>query len=197
MGLPIERIVVATNGNDILARALQGGDYARGAVLATQSPAMDIQISSNFERLFFEATRRDSGDTAAAFRDFAKAGAIRIPDAALASMRELFVGTSVSEDETTRAIVSTFNETGALIDPHTAVAVAAARRIGPAKAGTPMAILSTAHAAKFPESVEAAAGVTPVLPASVGDHSAKPERFDRLPAEAEAVKAYVRQFVGG
>jgi threonine synthase len=197
MGLPIERIVVATNGNDILARALQEGDYARGAVLATQSPAMDIQISSNFERLFFEATGRDSGDTGAAFRDFARAGAVRIPDKALAAMRELFVGAAVSEDETTRAIIATFNETGELIDPHTAVAVAAARRIGPARATTPMAILSTAHPAKFPESVEAAAGVTPVLPASVGDHSAKPERFDRLPADAQALKAYVRQFAAG
>src|SRR5436190_6253173 len=139
MGLPIERIVVATNGNDILARALQGGDYAKGAVLATQSPAMDIQISSNFERLYFEATQRGSDPTAAAFQAFAAEGRVRIPDEALAAMRQLFVGASVSEDETTRAIISTFNETGELIDPHTAVAMAAARRIGPARATTPMA----------------------------------------------------------
>jgi threonine synthase len=194
MGLPVERVIVGTNGNDILARALEGGEYSRGQVVATQSPAMDIQIASNFERLFYEATTRDSDVTAAAFRAFAERSSIRIPPAALASMRELFVGTAVSEDETTRAIISTFNETGELIDPHTAVAVAAARRIGPAKATTPVIALSTAHAAKFPESVEAAAGVAPVLPRSVGDHSDKPERFDRLPADAEAVKAYVRAF---
>jgi threonine synthase len=155
---------------------------------------MDIQIASNFERLFYEATTRDSDVTAAAFRAFADRASIRIPPGALASMRELFVGTAVSEDETTRAIISTFNETGELIDPHTAVAIAAARRIGPAKATTPVIALSTAHPAKFPESVEAAAGVAPVLPGSVGDHSAKPERFDRLPADADAVKAYVRAF---
>ena len=194
MGLPVERVIVGTNGNDILARALEGGEYSRGQVVATQSPAMDIQIASNFERLFYEATTRDSDVTAAAFRAFAERSSIRIPPAALASMRELFVGTAVSEDETTRAIISTFNETGELIDPHTAVAVAAARRIGPAKATTPVIALSTAHPAKFPESVEAAAGVAPVLPRSVGDHSDKPERFDRLPADAEAVKAYVRAF---
>jgi threonine synthase len=197
MGLPIERIVVATNANDILARALSEGDYARGAVMATQSPAMDIQIASNFERLYFEAARRDSDVTAGAFRAFAAEGAIRVPQSALAAMRELFVGTAVSEDETTRAIVSTFNETGELIDPHTAVAVAAAQRMGSGKAATPLIALSTAHPAKFPDSVEAAAGVTPVLPRSVGDHSAKPERFERLPADAEAVKAYVHAFAGG
>lgn len=194
MGLPIERIVVATNGNDILSRALSGGEYARGAVLATQSPAMDIQIASNFERLYFESVAREGAETGRAFRAFADTGAITIPPAALAAMRELFVGTAVSEDETTRTIISTFNETGELIDPHTAVAVAAAKRIGAAKAGTPIVALSTAHPAKFPESVEAAAGVSPVLPTSVGDHSRRAERFDRLPADAEAVKAYVRDF---
>jgi threonine synthase len=194
MGLPIERIIVATNGNDILARALDGGEYSRGPVVATQSPAMDIQVASNFERLFHEAVTRDSDITAAAFRAFSEAGAIRIPAQALATMRELFVGTMVSEDDTTRAIISTFNETGELIDPHTAVAIAAARRVGPAKATTPLIALATAHPAKFPESVQAAAGVTPVLPRSVGDHSSKPERFDHLPADAAAVKAYVRAF---
>lgn len=194
MGLPIERIVVATNGNDILARALADGQYARGAVVATQSPAMDIQIASNFERLFFEASGRDSDATAGAFKAFAIEGAVGIPAASLAAMRNLFVGTSVSEDETSRTIISTFNETGELIDPHTAVAVAAARRLGSGRVATPLVALSTAHPAKFPEAVEAACGVAPVLPRSVGDHSAKAERFDRLPADAEAVKAYVRAF---
>jgi threonine synthase len=197
MGLPIERIVIGTNGNDIVARAIEGGRYARGAVLATQSPAMDIQIASNFERLYFEAVGRDGDQTGHAFRSFGNTGGLTIPSVALGAMRELFVATAVSEDETTRTIVSTFNETGELIDPHTAVAVAAARRLGSGKDGVPIVALSTAHPAKFPEAVQAAAGVTPVLPPSVGDHSARPERFDRLPAEAEAVKAYVRAFAKG
>jgi len=196
MGLPIERIIVATNGNDILARTLGKGRYERGQVLATQSPAMDIQIASNFERLYFESAERDGLETGRAFRAFAETGGIDVPPASLAMMKELFVGASVNEAETARTILSTYNETGELIDPHTAVAMAAARRIGPVRPGQPMITLSTAHPAKFPEAVEAAAGVTPALPRMAADHSARPEKFDHLPADAEAVKAYVRAFAG-
>jgi threonine synthase len=194
MGLPVGRIVVATNGNDILARAMETGRYSRGDVLATQSPAMDIQIASNFERLYFEAVDREALETARAFTAFGQQGAIDIPPGALAEMQGLFTGASVSEAETARTILSTLNETGELIDPHTAVAVCAARRLS-GKFG-PLIALSTAHPAKFPEAVLAAAHATPTLPASVGDHSTKVERIDRLPDSAEAVKAYVRKFAG-
>jgi len=197
MGLPIERIVLATNSNDILARAIEDGRYARGPVQATQSPAMDIQIASNFERLYFEGVDRDGLETSRAMRAFTDTGAIDIPPKALAAMRQLFASAGVSEADTTRAIVTTLNESAALIDPHTAVGVAAARRVGPVHPATPMVILSTAHAAKFPEAVTAAAGVAPPMPRSAQGLAALPEHIDRLPADIEAVKAYIRDFAEG
>ena len=193
MGLPISRIIVATNSNDIMARAFEEGRYARGVVAATQSPAMDIQIASNFERLYFETTRRDGVETDRAFRAFAETGVLDLPPATLTAMRELFSGASVTEADTARTILSTLNETGEVIDPHTAVAVAAANRASLPNT-TPLVILSTAHPAKFPEAVEAATGVTPHVPAAARGLEAKPERFDRLPADAEAIKTYVREF---
>jgi len=193
MGLPIARIVVATNSNDIMARAFEDGRYARGVVAATQSPAMDIQIASNFERLYFESVRRDGVETGRAFRAFTETGTLDLPPVALMSMRETFSGASVTEADTARAILATLNETGELIDPHTAVAVAAANRATVPDA-IPLVILSTAHAAKFPEAVEAATGVFPTVPAAAQGLADKPERFDRLPADADAIKTYVREF---
>lgn len=192
MGLPIQRIVAATNANDILARAFEEGRYARGDVQPTISPAMDIQAASNFERLYFEAARRDAVETARAFQAFGSAGAIDVPPQALASMRELFRGVSASEDEVRRTILSTLNETGELIDPHTAVAVAGLAKTEDVEA--PVVILSTAHPAKFPEDVEQAAGVAPELPRGAANLAQRAERYERLPAEAHAIKAYVRAF---
>jgi threonine synthase len=192
MGLPIARIVVATNSNDILAHAFEDGRYARGSVTPTISPAMDIQSASNFERLYFEAVHRDPVETARAFAAFAEVGVIDIPPQAFAAMRALFRGVGIGEDETLRAIVATLNGTGELIDPHTAVAVAALRRV-PDLEG-PVVVLSTAHAAKFPEDVARASGVTPELPRGAANLAALVERFDRLPAESETIKAYVRAF---
>ena len=196
MGLPIERIVLATNGNDILARAIETGRYERGPVKETQSPAMDIQVASNFERLYFEAVGRDGLDTARSMQAFADRGVTDIPPKALAMMRELFVGAGVSEGETSRAIVATLNASGELIDPHTAVGVAAAERIGPVRKTTPMVVLSTAHPAKFPDAVRAASGVVPSMPNAAKGLAGRAERIDRLPADLEAVKAYIRDFAG-
>jgi threonine synthase len=193
MGLPISQIVVATNSNDILARAFEDGRYVRGAVTATQSPAMDIQSASNFERLYFECVRRDGTETARAFKAFGESGVIDIPPQALAAMRETFSGVSIGEGDTARTILATQNETGELIDPHTAVAVAAFHRLR--DHADPVVILSTAHPAKFPEAVQAATGEAPPLPRKAQSLAARPERFDRLPADAEAIKAYVRAFV--
>ncbi len=191
MGLPVARIVVATNSNDILARAFETGRYARGTVQPTLSPAMDIQAASNFERLYFEAVSREPSETARAFQAFAEAGVIQIPPAALARMRETFRGVSISEAETVRTLVSTLNETGELIDPHTAVAVAALRHV---ELEGPVVVLSTAHPAKFPQDVARATGASPALPRGVASLAEREERFDRLPAEAETIKAYVRAF---
>lgn len=192
MGLPIGRIVVATNSNDILAHAFEDGRYARGQVAHTISPAMDIQSASNFERLYFESVEREPVETARAFEAFASAGAIDIPPKAFQAMRAMFRGVAVGEDETRRTIVATLNETGELIDPHTAVAVAALKRV--ADAPGPVVVLSTAHAAKFPQDVAQASGVTPALPRGALDLADRPERFDRLPAEPETIKEYVRAF---
>jgi len=193
MGLPIGQILVATNANDILARTFETGRYLRGKVNPTMSPAMDIQSASNFERLYFEGVLREPVETARAFTAFADTGAIDVPPQAFSAMRELFRGVSVSEDDTARTIVATLNETGELIDPHTAVGLGALRR---AALTGPVVVMSTAHAAKFPEAVASACGVTPELPRGVADLVSRPERFDRLPAEAETIKAYVRAFAG-
>jgi threonine synthase len=191
MGLPIKRIVVATNSNDILARALSTGRYAGGQVHATLSPAMDIQSASNFERLYFEAGGRDSAGTARAFETFKSAGAIDIPAEALGVMRKTFTGVAIGEDETVATIVSTLAETGELIDPHTAVAVAALKHV---ELDGPTVVLSTAHAAKFPEDVAKASGVEPALPRGVSSLADRTERFERIAGDAAAIKAYVRGF---
>ncbi|HZZ35041.1 MAG TPA: threonine synthase [Caulobacteraceae bacterium] len=197
MGLPIERIVIATNINDIVSRAMETGRYAKGRAQATQSPAMDIQVASNFERLYFEGVGRDGVETGRAFRAFAASGTLNIPPEAHEAMRALFRGVAIDEAETTRTILSTFNETGELVDPHTAVALAASAHIGAAKPETPLVILATAHPAKFPDTVAAAAGVQPATPRAVQTLADRPERVDRLAADVEAVKAYVREFVRG
>jgi threonine synthase len=193
MGLPIARIVVATNSNDILAHAFEDGRYARGQVHATMSPAMDIQSASNFERLYFEAVGRDAAATAKAFEGFNSTGVIDVPAEALSAMRRMFRGVGVGEDDTAKAIVATLNATGQLIDPHTAVAVSA---LGRADAPGPVVVLSTAHAAKFPEDVAKVSGLTPQLPRGAADLAGRPERFERLAAETETIKAYVRSFAG-
>jgi threonine synthase len=197
MGLPIERIVIGTNSNDILSRALNDGRYARGEVAATASPAMDIQAASNFERLYFETAERDPVETARAFEAFAAQGAIDLPPKSLAVMRNLFAAAAVSETDTAKTILSTLNETGQLVDPHTAVGLAAAARIGPATRGTPLVTLSTAHAAKFPETVKQATGVTPAKPHVVSALAGRAERFDTIPADLETAKDFVRGFAKG
>jgi threonine synthase len=196
MGLTIDRIIIATNSNDILARAFEEGRYVRGVTAPTQSPAMDIQSASNFERLYFEAVRRDGLETARAFAAFAETGGVDIPPQALATMRETFTGISIGEGDTTRTIVATLRETGELIDPHTAVGVAGMQR-GRGSTAAPIIVLSTAHPAKFPETVEAATGETPIMPRTAAHLAGREERFDRLPADADTIKAYVRAFAEG
>ncbi len=143
-----------------------------------QSPAMDIQSASNFERLYFEGVRHEGLDTARAMRAFADTAAIDIPPQAMAMIRDLFRGMAVDEAETVRTMDSTFNTTGELIDPHTAVALAAAF-LGPARRATPLVALSTAHPAKFPDTVLAATGVEPPLPPLVRALNGRAERTER------------------
>jgi threonine synthase len=155
---------------------------------------MDIQVASNFERLYFEAVGRDAAETAKAFEDFAALGAIDLPSQAFGQLKGLFCGHAVDEAETARAILTTLAETGETIDPHTAVAVTAAKRAK--TSATPLVVLSTAHPAKFPEAVEEATGEAPAIHARSKDLFTMVEKIDRLPADAAAVKAYVRRFAG-
>jgi threonine synthase len=194
MGLPIESLLVAVNANDIMARVLTTGDYRRGAAQATQSPAMDIQVASNFERLLFECSGRDAALVGEAFRAFASERAMTVPATVLAAMRQVFHAVAVDETLTASTIAEALAMTGELLDPHTAVAMAGADHARPSESGAPLIVVSTAHPAKFPEAVTAAAGVSPPPPAAVRIRAEAPERIDRLPADVEAVKRYVRDF---
>ena len=157
---------------------------------------MDIASASNFERLYFEGVRHEGVDTARAMRAFGDSGVIDVPPSALGMIKGLFRGAGIDEAETARTMISTLQLTGELIDPHTAVGLAAARRIGPASPETPLVVLSTAHAAKFPETVKAATGVEPALPPQVLTLRKKRERIQRLPNDLEAVKSVVRDVMG-
>jgi len=193
MGLPIERLVVATNVNDILARTLETGTYEVRGVVATSSPAMDIQVSSNFERLLFDASGRDPAVVRDAMRDLGTKGSFKLSEKALANMRALFFASRADENETRDTIRDVHKESGYVLDPHTAVGVAVARKLGGAKAGSPLVVLGTAHPAKFPEAVEAACGVSPKLPVAFSDLMSRKERVANLPNDAKAVADFVLQ----
>ncbi len=189
MGLPISRLVVATNVNDILARALATGRYETAGVVATQSPSMDIQVSSNFERLLFEAYGRDGAAVKGLMDRLAQSGAFAIDAAALDEIRSVFDAGSADEAETRETIAGIRAETGLTVDPHTAVGLAVARRHVDAE--VPMVTLSTAHPAKFPDAVEAAIGERPQLPPWLGDLMERPERCSVLANDIQEVENHI------
>ncbi|MQY47518.1 threonine synthase [Rhizobiales bacterium RZME27] len=189
MGLPIERLAISTNDNDILARTLKTGRYEMKGVHATTSPSMDIQISSNFERLLFEAYGRDSGTVRNAMASLKQSGSFEIQAEALKTIRREFRAARATERQVAATIKETLAETGYLIDPHTATAVFAAKKF--AKPGVPMVTLSTAHPAKFPAAVESACGISPALPLWLADLMTREERFDLLDADLKAVESFI------
>ncbi|HRW16304.1 threonine synthase [Amaricoccus sp.] len=190
MGLPIDRLVIATNQNDILHRTLATGAHRRAAVHPSMSPSMDIQISSNFERLLFELYDREGPAVAASMEDLRRAGGFDLPQGALGKLREGFDSASASEEETGAAIAAAWHETGELVCPHTAVGLHAARlRRGDTK--IPMIVLATAHAAKFPDAVEATTGQRPALPERMADLFDRPERLTRVRNDLAAIEAVV------
>ena len=192
-GAPIEKIMLATNANDILVGAVERGIYARGAAsLATLSPAMDIQVASNFERLVFEATGRDGEATARLYAQFVQSGEFALPPDALTKVRVLFHAATANDADTERMIRVAYEEFGERICPHTAVGLVAPGS-SDAQMASPIVTLATAHPAKFPDTVEAATGIRPQLPARCSDLFQRPEQFDSLPADVEAVKLYIRQ----
>jgi threonine synthase len=189
MGLPIERLVIATNQNDILDRALRHGEYVTDGVRPSISPSMDIQVSSNFERALFEAYGRDGAAVTALMAEL-KAGGFRISQGALEGLRATFASGRCSEDETRATIADTLVATGELLCPHSAVGVKVA---GDFLGATPMVTLATAHPAKFPDAVEAATGLRPALPPRMADLFQRPERVTRVANDLGALQALIRE----
>jgi threonine synthase len=190
MGLGVDRLVVATNVNDILARTLATGGYDIREVIATSSPSMDIQVSSNFERLLFEASGRDAATVRALMASLVQSKSFSIPTPVLSAIRERFSAARADEDEVAATMRTVLRETGRFIDPHTAVAVAVAEK-EPRDPAIPMIVLSTAHPAKFPDAVETACGVRPSLPDWLADLPQRRERFTRMAADQAAVERFI------
>jgi threonine synthase len=189
MGLPIEKLVIATNQNDILHRALTSGGYHTDGVKPSISPSMDIQVSSNFERALFDAYGRD-GKAIDQMMGEMKVGGFKISQGALESLRATFTSGRASEEETLATIHRTWQATGELLCPHSAVGVHVAEQH---LSATPMITLATAHPAKFPEAVQRASGIHPELPARMGDLFHKPERMTRVPNDLKALEALIRE----
>jgi len=188
MGLPVGRLVVATNQNDILHRALSGQGYHKGETIPSISPSMDIQVSSNFERALFDAYGRDGG-AVAQLMDELKAGGFEISQGAMQALGEIYASGRASEAETSAAITRTLAETGELLCPHSAIGVHVAEaHIGK----NPMVTLATAHPAKFPDAVEAASGIRPPLPSRMADLYDRSERVERVPNDLAALQDHIR-----
>ncbi len=195
MGLPIARLVLATNANDILARYLARGDMSIAGVTPSLNPSMDIQVASNFERLLFELKGRNGAAVTQAIAAFRRDGALPPDDQAWRAATKSFAGHRVDDAGTLAEIGNTYRQTGMLIDPHTAVAVAAARAQLKDNRGdaAPIVALATAHPAKFATAVEQATGVRPPLPPALGEIMEKPERVAVLPNDIAAVARFIRE----
>ena len=186
-GMPLAGLVIGSNANDILPRLLETGRLETRGVVPTLSPSMDIQISSNLERLLFELFGRDPERTARELSAFAETGSLTLDATALAAVRDLFEAASLDDDATLEAMRGEYERSGTLLDPHTAVGLAAGRTRKAAR-DAPLVALATAHPAKFPEAVERATGIAPQLPPALADLHDRPERSERLPADTAAVR---------
>jgi threonine synthase len=189
MGLPIEKLTIATNDNDILTRTIETGQYETRGVLHTTSPSMDIQVSSNFERLLFEAYERDAEAVRRLMESLKQSGSFTIDDTALNRIRGEFSAGRSTKAETARTIADVLKSTAYLLDPHSAIGLKVARE----KTGSDhqSVVLATAHPAKFPDAVEAASGVNPQLPAWLGDLMERKEQYTVLPNDLKNVEEYI------
>jgi threonine synthase len=190
MGLPVDRLVVATNVNDILVRTFETGLYEPRRVVATQSPSMDIQVSSNFERLLFELADRNPERLVEQMEALRRDGRFRLDADELALMHQLFGAERITEEETLAEIRRLEAATGYVADPHTAVGTAAARRIA-REPDVPMITLATAHPAKFPDAIAKAIGRAPAVPETVARQALLPERIHRVPADAGKIAEFI------
>lgn len=189
MGLPIDQLILATNQNDILHRALESGEYRRGKVHPSISPSMDIQIASNFERALHGALGGEAPALRALMAELAETGGFHLPQGAWQALRAAFASGRASEGETRTALAAEAQASGVLLCPHTAVAAHVAAQ-HPGRA--PMIVLGTAHPGKFPQAVVEATGQTPPLPPHLAAQAALPERVTEVPNEAGALQALIR-----
>ena len=191
MGLPIERLVIATNQNDILHRTLETGAHAKEGVRPSISPSMDIQVSSNFERLLFDIYDREAAAVDQLMAALQTEGRFDLSQGALERLREDFASGRAAEAETTAEIQRMYRQTGEILCPHTAVGTKVAAE--QPKDATPMIVLGTAHPAKFPDAVEAAIGQRPPLPPRMADLFDRPERLTQVPNDLAAIQAFVTE----
>jgi threonine synthase len=190
MGLPVGRLIVATNQNDILDRCLRTGEYRTTGVVPSVSPSMDIQVSSNFERALFDACGRDGEAVAQLMAELRETGGFRVAAEPLGRLREAFASGRASEEETLATIARIHAATGEVLCPHTAVGVKVAEEhLGQG----PMVTLATAHPAKFPDAVEAATGVRPPLPNRMADLYERHERVTEAANDLSALEALIRE----
>jgi len=190
MGMPIAKLVIATNANDILARTLRDGVYAVGAVQPSLSPSMDIQVASNFERALFEASGRDTAWLNNAMQAFAREQRLTLPDNVLLALRARYSALACSDEQTLDIVRRVHTQSGRLIDPHTAVGLHAAYQMKGHRDG-PTIVLATAHPAKFPAAVEQATGAVAHLPARLAGLHAGAEKFIVLRNDKALVRAYI------
>ena len=191
MGLPVARLIIATNENDILHRVLESGVYQTRGVTPTTSPSMDIQVSSNFERLLFELYDGDGGAVAQSMAELGESGRFALAQGAVARLREGFASARSDQARTAAMIARVARQGGPVLDPHTAIGVVAAETCR-GEASMPMIALGTAHAAKFPGAVADACGVRPALPARMADLFEREERVTVVPNDLASVEALVR-----
>ncbi|HAU22956.1 MAG TPA: threonine synthase, partial [Erythrobacter sp.] len=192
MGLPVAQLIVATNVNDILHRALSDGDYSTVTVTPTAAPSMDIQVSSNFERLLFDCGGRDGVALAEQMRGFEASKAMQLTNAQRDGAAAILTSARADAGEISGALRWAYEHAGQVIDPHSAIGLHAALN-SDMDSAIPIVTLATAHPAKFPDAVERAIGIRPALPARVGDLFAREEAYAELPGEYEAVRAFVEE----
>jgi threonine synthase len=192
MGLPVERLIVATNVNDILHRALSNGDYSAGKVTPTAAPSMDIQVSSNFERLLFDCGGRDGLALAEQMHGFEATKSMRLTNAQREGAAALLTSARADANDMARAMAWAWQECGEIIDPHTAIGLHAARAAELPRE-VPVVTLATAHPAKFPDAVERATGQRPPLPSRVGDLFDREERYAEISGDYQAIADYVAE----
>lgn len=193
MGLPVRHLCVGSNRNDILTRFLNANDMTMKEVVPSLSPSMDIQVSSNFERLLFELLGRDAEACARIMTTFRTSGHMDVPPEAWNTARELFSGLALDDAGTETEIRTLHQRSNYLADPHSAIGIAAGRRFR--EPGVPMVAMATAHPAKFPDAMVAATGIHPALPVHLEDLFSREERYRTVPATPDAVKDAVRTAV--